>query len=267
MLIVFDGAVDIPDDLADSPLLRRVPGEVWDGETALGDADSFWAQLRQGNYPSMTPPTVSALAAAYDHPDVVVALHVSGRLSATVRRAEEAAERAGPGIVVIDTGSISVGAGLVVAAVYHFAQHMGGSDSLVEFAKSLPGRLHTFAIVQDVESLRRGDRSGLLPSSHLARNHPLLLAVRGRIVALSQPKHRSGAISDLATHVRRSTGPRSGAWALGHGDAADAESVVDHLTKSLEAPPRFVTRLDPTVGAHLGPDSIVVGVISGPINV
>jgi DegV family protein with EDD domain len=266
MLIVFDGAVDIPDDLAASPLLRRVPGEVWDGETALGDPDSFWTQLRKGNYPSTTPPTVSALATAYEHPDLVIALHVSGRLSATIRRAEEAAERAGPGIIVIDTGSISVGAGLVVAAVHHFAQHMGGSDSLIDFARSLPARLHTFAIVQDIESLRRSDRSGLLPSSHLARNHPLLLAVRGRIVALSQPKHRSGAISDLATHVRRSAGPNPGAWAFGHGDAPDAESVVAHLTGTFRAPPRYVTRLDPTVGAHLGPDSIVVGVMSGPID-
>lgn len=268
MLIVYDGAVDIPDDLTDSPLLRRVPGEVRDGGEPLGgDSDKFWAELRKGHYPSTTPPTVNALAEAYDHPDLVLALHVSGRLSATTQRAEEAAERAGPGVIVIDTGSISVGAGLVVAAVHRFAQSMAGGDSIIDFARSLPARLHTFAIVQDVESLRRSDRSGLLPSTHLARNHPLVVAVRGRVVSLAQPRHRSGAITDIAAHARRSAGPSPGAWALGHGDASDAESVVDHLSKTFGAPPRFVTRLDPTVGAHLGLDSIVVGAISGQIDV
>lgn len=267
MLIVTDGAVDVPETLMGSALLRRVPGEVWTGESPFtGDPEEFWAQLRKGNYPSTTPPTVSALTEAYQHPDLVVGLHVSSELSVTMARAGEAAQRAGPGVIVIDTRSLSVGAGLIVTAVHRAAQSPNAHESIVDFARSLPDRLHTFALIQEVESLRRSDRSGLLPGSHLVRNHPLVLAVRGRVVYLAQPKHRGAAVDELARHVRRSAGTTLGAWALGHGDAADIDAIVDHLSAAIGQSPRFCVSLDPTVGAHLGPDAIVVGAITDPVD-
>jgi DegV family protein with EDD domain len=268
MLIVTDGAVDVPETLLGSGLLRRVPGEIWSGEAPFpGGVDEFWAELRKGHYPSTTPPTVSALVTAYEHPDLVIGLHVSRRLSGTVSRADEAAARAGSGVVVVDTRSLSVGAGLLVTAVHRAAQSPDPPESIIDFAQALPERLHTFALVQDVDSLRRSDRAGLIPSSHLARNHPLVLAVRGRVVALAQPKNRSAAIDELIKHLRRSVDNELGAWALGHGDASDVDAVVDHLSNTLGQPPRFFTALGPTVGTHLGPDALVLGAITGPIEI
>jgi DegV family protein with EDD domain len=267
MLVVTDGAVDVPAALEGSAVLRRVAGGVWLGEEAfVGDADEFWAQLRKGSYPSTTPPTVSELMAAYRHPDLVIAVHVSGQLSATVARAKEAADRVGPGVVVVDSRSLSVGAGLIVSAVHCSAVKLGPSQSLVELARSLPDRLHTFALVQEVESVRRSDRASLLPATHLARNLPLVLAVRGRVVPLGQPKHRRGAIDDLARHVRDSTQGALGSWALGHGDAADIGAVADRLSEALGQTPRYCTTLDPAVGAHLGPESLVVGAVTDAVD-
>lgn len=267
MKIVIDGAIDMPPALDDSPLLQRVLGEVWMGtERYTGDAAEFWAQVRSGRYPSTTPPTVNALVDAYEQSDVVIGLHVSGQLSATVARADEAAVRVGSGVVVIDTRSLSVGAGLIVAAVHKAAQAEQGLASLVAFARQLPDRLHTYALVQDVASLRRGDRAGLLPSSHLEHNHPLVVAVRGRVVALAQAKHRGGALEELGRHLRRTVGADLGAWALGHGDAADVDRVADYLTNGLGRPPSYSTPLDPTVGTHLGPDSVVVGALTGAVD-
>jgi DegV family protein with EDD domain len=266
MLIVTDGAVDIPGDLMGSDLVTQVPGEIWgtDGPQQV-DREEFWAGLRRGEYPSTSPPTISALMSAYDHPDLVIALHVSGQLSATVQRAQEAAGRVGSGVRVIDTGSLSVGAGLIVSEVHRTARSQS-APSLIDLAQSLPPRLHTFALIQDVDALRRSDRSGLLPSSHLARNHPMVLAIRGRVVPLAQPKHRTSALIDLAQHLRHRPGPNPRAWALGHGDASDVSSVVSELSRVMEGDPAFVTYLDPTVGVHLGPDSLVVGVLSEPIS-
>ncbi|MDA8399240.1 MAG: DegV family protein [Actinomycetota bacterium] len=265
MLIVTDGAVDVPESLTGSALLRRVPGEVWSGEAPFtGGLEDFWAQLRKGNHPLTTPPTVSALTAAYQHPDLVIGLHVSSELSATMARASEAAQRAGPGVVVVDTRSLSVGAGLIVTAVHRAAQSADAPDSIIDFARSLPDRVHTFALIQDVESLRRSDRSGLLPRAHLARK-PLVLAVRGRVVSLAQPNHRQAAVKEVAWRLRRSAGATLGAWALGHGDAADVDGIVERITAAIGQRPRFCTSLDPTVGAHLGPDAIVVGAVTGPV--
>jgi DegV family protein with EDD domain len=262
MLIVTDGAIDLPEDLAQSLLLRTVPGEVRLGAVPLtGSPDEFWALLRRGVYPSTSPPTVSALADAYRHQGPVVAIHVSARLSATMARAGEAAARSAPGVVLVDSRSLSVGAGLVAAAVHRAVQGLSDTRAIMDLARSLPERLHTFAVIQEVESLRRSDRSGLLPAAHLRRNHPLLLAVRGRVVLLSQPRTRSRALAELASHLGHWAGP----WALGHGDASDRDAIVDQLTQVIGRPPAFLARLDPTVGAHAGPESIVVGIITGPV--
>jgi DegV family protein with EDD domain len=266
VLIVTDGAVDIPEDLMASDLVTQVPGEIWGTDRSReADREEFWAGLRRGEYPSTGPPTVSALMSAYQHPDLVIALHVSGQLSATVQRAQEAAERLGSGVSVIDTGSFSVGAGLIVSEVHRVARSES-APSLLDLARSLPQRLHTFALVQDVDALRRSDRSGLLPRSHLARNHPMVLAIHGRVVPLAQPKQRTGALIELAQHLRHRPGSNPRAWALGHGDAADVSAVVNELSKVMDRDPAFVTYLYPTVGVHLGPDSLVVGVLSDPIS-
>jgi DegV family protein with EDD domain len=266
MLIVTDGAVDLPDHLEHSSQLRVVAGQVWlNDKPVSGSADEFWALLRRGTYPSTTPPTVDELAEAYQRTDPVFAIHVSAELSSTMARAIEAAERAGPDVTLIDTRSLSVGAGLIAAAVHRILEDTPDQESIIEFARSLPDRLHTFALIQEVEALRRSDRSGLLPPGHLARHHPLLLAVRGRVVSLGQPKNRAAALKDLVGHTQHSVGKQMGAWALGHGDAADRDALVEQLSRDLHGPPAFVARLDPTVGAHVGPDAVLVGAISGPI--
>jgi DegV family protein with EDD domain len=266
VLIVTDGAVDMPESLSGSDLLLQVPGEITgDGGSIRLRPEEFWTQLRGGFYPSTSPPSVNALVDAYRQSEFVVALHVSEQLSATVSRGREAAERVGSGVTVVDTGSLSVGSGLVVAAVHRAcAQNSADGESVLELAKSLPPRLHTFAIIQNVESLRRSDRSGLLPKAHLARSHPLVLAIRGRVVPLAQPKHRRAAIEDLVSHIGHAA-HLPGPWALGHGDAADVHEVIDEISHLLDRPPAFVSLLDPTVGVHVGPDALVVGVLSGPV--
>ena len=268
MIIVTDGAVDLPDWLEESPAIRKVSGRLWLGNDPVrGGTDAFWSLVRDHQYPTTTPPTVSDLTEAYRHQDLVIGLHVSAILSATASHAREAATRAGPGAIVIDTRSFSVGAGLVVAAVRRAVESPLEHQSIIDYARSLPERLHTFALIQEIETLRRSDRSGLLPPGHLAKNHPLLLAVRGRVMALGQLKNRDAALRKLVWHLKTSTEPASvGAWAIGHGDIANAAALLDQLSRQIGSQPAFVTRLDPTVGAHLGPDSVVVAAISGPVD-
>ena len=118
MLVVTDGAVDLPPRLSSGKGVRVVPGEVWVGDEPFhGDQAVFWDLLRGGTFPSTNPPTVSALAEAYDAGELVCAVHVSADLSATMARGQEAAARVGSGVIVIDTRSLSVGAGMIAAAV------------------------------------------------------------------------------------------------------------------------------------------------------
>lgn len=266
VVIVTDAAVDLPPGLEDAPSVRVVPGQVWLGEEPFaGRTEQFWGMVRAGAFPSTTPPTVAALARAYRSAQDVLAVHVSAELSATVCRAEAAAATAGRPVPVVDSRSLSVGAGLVVAAVHHVVEEGASPGQAADYARSLADRLHTFVVVQDVEWVRRSNRSGLLPPGHLARRRPVVVAVRGRVVPLDEVRHRTGALRSVVEHLRRSTGGLLGAWALGHGDAADRDALLGHLTKELGMPPAFHAPLDPTVGAHLGPESLVVAAVTGAV--
>jgi fatty acid-binding protein DegV len=114
MLIVTDAAVDLPPVLEFSGRVRVVAGDIWVGDDLFqGPRDEFWSILRRGTFLSTTPPTVNALADAYRHDDLVLGVHVSAELSATVTRAHAAAQRAGAGVVVVDSRSLSLGYSLV----------------------------------------------------------------------------------------------------------------------------------------------------------
>jgi DegV family protein with EDD domain len=265
MLLAVDGAVDLPVPMAASARVRVVSGAVWlGGQHFVGDRSEFWSQLRSGADFSTTPPSVSALTEAYRTADPVCALHVSAALSATVAHAREAASLASTQVAVIDTRSLSVGSGLV-AAILHDSLVSGqatAAGSVADEARFLCDRLHTFALIQDVTTLRRSGRAGLLPGREGSRRRPLILGLRGRAIALDEPKDRAAAIRQLAARAQDASRPAITAWALGHGDAFDLGKVQQQLTVTLGTPPRFVTPIDPTVGAHVGPDAIVVGALS-----
>lgn len=261
-MLVVDGAVDLPPGLAESGGIRVVSASVFAGQQPFtGGVDEFWTRLRAGESFSTTPPTVNALMEAYRQPVPMCALHVSGELSATLSRATEAARRAGGQVEVVDSHSFSVGTGLVAARLLGQGERAAEGASMAESARRLVHRLHTFVLVQDLKTLLHSGRSGLLPSTNLSHRRPLLLSVRGRVLALDQPRDRAAAIRKLAQRAREAAGPALSAWALGHGAATDLAEVHEVLTKAFGFSPAFEVPLDPSVGAHVGPQSLVVGVL------
>lgn len=262
MLIVVDGAVDLPPELEGSPSVRVVPSQVWvDEEPWAGDRREFWDRLRAGDHFSTSPPTVAALAAAYADGDPVIAVHVSAELSATVARAEQAAADRGT-VTVVDSRSLSVGAGLLAAEVASAARPGVPAEVIAARARKLPSRLHTLALVQDTATLQRSGRAGLLPPGHLARGRPLLLSLRGRAIPLEQVRDRAHALGQLIRHALDVSGSGGISWALGHGECHDVTEITSRLAGHLGGAPRYVTALDPAVGAHVGPDAIIVGLLA-----
>jgi DegV family protein with EDD domain len=262
MIVVVDGAVDLPEALVSSSSVRIVDGEVRCAEAAFnGRREAFWRRLRAGDHFSTAPPSVEALARAYRHDGLVLAVHVSKEMSATVAHAQEAAQLGGT-VEVIDSRSLSVGSGLVAQAILEAGASGRREAEMAEWARAFPRRVHTFALIQDIQTLQRSGRAGLLPATHLSKGKPLLLALRGRAVALGQVKDRKHAVQSIGRHASDVALAGRPKWALGHGAASDLGDVTSRLTEGLGSEPSFVTELDPTVGAHLGPDAIVLGVVS-----
>ncbi len=263
--LVVDGAVDLPPGLRASGEVRVVAQEVWGGDQLFeGSTEEFWAELRAGKHFSTTPPSVNALADAYRSGGEVCAVHVSGELSATVSRAREAAERSAAPVAVVDSRSLSVGAGLVAFLVHEAAGAGSSWAELAELVARTAERVHTFALVADVGPLRRSERIRLPHSTHLhlRPEHPVLLALRGRAVALEHPRDRVAGLRDLVRHARHSVDEAIVGWTMGHGDVRDPDALRARLAEGFGRDAMYSCPIDPIVGAHLGPEAVVVGVYS-----
>lgn len=264
MLIATDTAVDLPAELEISTQIRIAAGVVrLDDQVFSGSTPAFWQAVRSGARPSTAPPSLATLTAAYTADDPVIAIHASAELSATVAHATDAARLFPGSVTVVDSRSIGPGAGLVVVAAHRAAQRGETPPHVAALAAAAAAKLHTFALIDDPEWLSRSGRSGLSPNLHLSHRRPpvLVLALRGRAVILDHAKHRNDAVRHLATHAEAGRGHAGHEWAICHGDAADIGKATEQIASALSRPPTFSRLLGPTVGAHVGPGAILVGVL------
>lgn len=261
MTVVVDGAVDLPPEALAWADVRTVPAHVLvGGEPFDGLPAALWEALRGGRSVATTAPTVSELADAFGQGTPIVAVHVSGELSLTVVRAREAAERVPGPVTVVDSGSLSVGAGLAAVEARRIQATATSYEEAGHLLRELPGRVHTLAVVADPAWLVRSGRGGIVPG-RVSTRHPVILAVHGRPVVLEQPKDRRAVVRHLARRIHDHGLAAATDWALGHADAADVDAVAEVLAGTFGRPPAFVVPVDVTVGVHLGPDALVVGVL------
>jgi DegV family protein with EDD domain len=259
--IVIDGAVDLPLPRGG---VASVPAHIFkDGQPWSGDVAGFWSALREDALGwSTAPPAAAELAAVYQGEELVLAVHVSAELSATVEHARGAAEQTDAVVSVVDSRSLSVGAGLVVTGVHDSAVDLAEASHA---AANVVARVHTYVLVERVDYLLRSGRFGLLQGEHLKPKQHYLLGVKGHAIPFGHSRSRDRAFSSLLDHVRRTAPHGVERWALSHGSARDVEELTSRASQVVGSEPDFVVALDPTVGIHVGPDAIVfAAVAAGP---
>lgn len=258
--VVTDGAVDLP-AAAGVTVVRgpvRLDGEAWDGDLAR-----FWAELgKRAQLPATEAPAVDQLAAAYAGTDPVLAVHVSGELSRTVAHARRAAAASACPVQVVDSRSLSVGAGLLVMAAREAVDAGVHGERLTRMVDAWVGQLHVHALIDDVGLLVRGGRAGLVAAGLSRHAHRQVVAVKGHAIPIREVRHRAEGIRELIEHVREHADGGVTRWAVGHGDAADRGEFVERVAGLFGCEPSYVTLLGAPVGAHMGPRSLVLGFLS-----
>ena len=90
----------------------------------------------------------------------IVSIHVSGKLSGTVRAAEKArdAVRARCLVDVIDSSSVSMGLGLTVLAAAEKARAGASAREIVSYVRRLTPNVHILFFVDTLDYLQQGGR-------------------------------------------------------------------------------------------------------------
>lgn len=272
--VVVDSGADLPASECVRLGIVMVPVRVNFGDedfldkVSLGTAQ-FYRRLRDGGVlPQTSQPTPGDFRRQFEmqlaHHAGVVYTGISRAISGTLQSGEHAAARVDAARVrVVDTGHASCGAGLIALTAAEAAAAGASPEDVAALAARLRHETWTWAVARDIGF---GVRGGRVPRWA----GPVVETLGVTPVAKMQPGGKlaiAGALwgrrdvpARFARYVVRRL-PRGARWRVmvGHCDAAaDGQLLLDALRKLLDCDAGWLVEAGPAIGAHAGPQALVV---------
>jgi DegV family protein with EDD domain len=269
--VVTDSACDLPQDLVDELGIAIVPLTIRFGEEEFVDrqdlsSTEFWSRCDASpTLPETAAPSPGAFEAVYREAaeaghDGVVAIVLSGGLSATLQAAQLAADSVADVIPVrvVDSKQVSAALGLMAINAARLANAGKGIEDIAGAAGDQATRTKLYATFDTLDNLRKGGRIGRAQAffGTVLSMKPVIELVDGVVEAESRQRTRSKSLRHLADKVREAG--KIDALMLLHADAPDYE---DELTLLAELMPRdqiIVTKVGAVIGTHSGPRAMGV---------
>jgi DegV family protein with EDD domain len=269
--VVTDSACDLPQELAEQLGITIVPLTVRFGEEEFVDRRDltpaeFWARCDASpTLPETAAPSPGAFedafrAAADEGHDGVVAVLLSGGLSATLQAAQVAADSVSEVIRVrtVDSKQASAALGVIALNAARWAATGGKIDEIADGAEDEARRTRLYATFDTLEYLRKGGRIGraqALLGSMLSMK-PVIELVDGVVEPESRQRTRGRSIQHLATRVREAMPVEH--LLLLHADAPDHEELLAMLSELVPGEDIIVTKIGAVIGTHTGPRAMGV---------
>ncbi len=270
--IVTDSACDLPQELADRWGIEIVPLSIRFGDEELVDreqlsTDEFWARCaRSSELPSTAAPSPGRFEQAYRTlaergVDGVVAVTLSGALSATNQSAELAARAVGADgldVRVVDSRSVTLGLGTIALACAQRAADGASIDDVAVLAARAADRTRVFGALDTLENLKKGGRIGnakaLLATALSIK--PIIEVADGVVEQHGKQRTRSKALAYLVEKVATFAG-RMEHLAVLHADCDDVDEFVA-MVRPFATEDIVVGQIGPVIGAHAGKGTIGV---------
>ncbi len=266
--IVTDSSCDLPDELVESHRIAVVPLTVRFGEEEFVDrvdldASEFWKRCAAADVlPETSAPSPGAFEEVYrdalaDGYDSVVAVMLSGDLSATIQAAEAAARSVTDDIAVhvVDSKTVTMGLGNLVLRAARLAEGGATAEEVADRARSDARRTRAFAALDTLENLRKGGRIGAARSmlGSLLSIKPIIEVKDGSVVEAGKQRTRARALKLLAEKVREHSPVES--LAVMHADCPDVDRFVATLNEVYDDE-IVVGEIGAVIGAHAGPGTM-----------
>ena len=269
--IVTDSSCDLPDNLITEMNIKIVPLKIRFGDTEFVDrveltTEQFWEKCQASDeLPSTAAPSPGAFVeefqnAASEGATGVVAIILSGELSATIEAAQQAAQLVKDEIEVrvIDSRTVTLGLGSVVMGAASAANSGANIEEVAAIASDSVNRTQVHAALDTLENLRKGGRIGAAGSllGSMLSIKPLIEVRNGVVEPAGKQRTRGKALSYLVGVVEQNADQIEQIFVT-HAACDDVESFVEQV-KSVVSVEVLVGEVGPVVGAHAGIGTIGV---------
>ncbi|RZQ64507.1 DegV family protein [Amycolatopsis suaedae] len=271
--VITDSTACIPDQLASQWGIRVVQVQLQVGDR-LDDEHRFnrpelIAAMRAGEEVSTSPPEVGAFFWAYQDAlssgaSAVVSIHISGRMSATARAAQEAAQQTPVPVHVVDSQTTGMSLGFAALSAARAAAAGAQLRRVLDAATYRSQTSTELLYVDTLDYLRRGGRIGGAAAwvGTALSLKPLLTVREGEVRPVSRVPGRRRAqakLVDLAVD-RAGTRPVDVA-VVRFGDDEQVLDLADQLRKRVrDVRDLVVAEASTVIGAHVGPGALGITV-------
>jgi len=281
MQIVTDSGVDMmltPDERRDLhihvvPLVVSLDGKSYREGLDITPDEFYEKLLATDALPTTSQPSPGDLAAVYRElaasDPSILSIHISSGLSGTLNSARTAAASVPEAkITIVDTKTLSVGAGLQVEAAARALRAGWSLDAVLAMVQRLQQASHTMFTLKELKYLIHGGRishmKGLIAS--LLDIKPLIGVENERGTYEQMAQHRSfpSALRGLAELPAKWI-PKGSAVRAQVAHACNPEAaaeLVENVSRLFDCTWRPTARMSLVLGAHTGPS--MVGVVVTP---
>ena len=269
--IVTDSTADLSPEQVKKYGIRVVPITVLFGEESFADgvelsAEDFYQRLTSGTVlPKTSQPSPEAFRQVYEElagkDEVILSMHVSGKLSGTLNSAELASKMVSSKVIPIDTKTASQGiARSVLIAAEAAGRDMPLDEILKVVDKSIARTFSVFA-VDTLEYLQKNGRIGKAASllGSLLQIRPILYAdPEGMVAPYDKVRGRSQVIPSLVAAALKnvSTDNPVNLSVVHSGALESAQTLLEELKGNYDIADLHVGMVGPAIGAHIGPGAV-----------
>jgi len=268
--IMTDSVCDIPQALLEKWNIGVIPCYVnFEGNSYLDDGTQFdragfYSRLPQmKDFPTTAAPSPALaeemLKEAMEGYDHIVSVNVAAKLSATLNNIRLGGQQGLPGqVTVLDSGGVTMSIGSQALVAARVAAETGDVDAVVAAVESTRKRQKLYAIIANLEYLRRSGRVNAISAfaGSILQIKPILDVHDGEVDVAERVRTMSKAVSRLRA-LTEAQAPLEHLTILQIENEEGAEQLKDMLKGVLPAD-NITVMAGPTLGVHIGPGSLGV---------
>lgn len=272
--IVTDSVCDLPPQTIKELGIITIPIQVCFGTEVYRDGidistEDFYKKLETSKvFPTTAVPPPAEFIKAYDQAaaeaDEIAVITLSSRLSGFYNAAKQAVElmTKKARVEVIDSQWVIMAEGFIVMKAAQAARQGAGLDEIVKLVQRNINRVATCSVFDTLEYLQRGGRISKIAAmmGNMMHIHPILGMKDGEVVSLGRRRSRAEAMDYMYDFVMEYNNIEEMSVAC-YKAADDAEALIERLNAKFPRERVIRSRTSPVIGAHTGPNLLVVAVL------
>ncbi|WP_227395338.1 DegV family protein [Jeotgalibacillus aurantiacus] len=241
------------------PLTLTIDGESYLDRIDLSPSEFMKKMAAAKDLPKSSQPSAGAFKEVYDELSAdgsdIISIHMTGKMSGTVRSAESASELTDADVTVIDSGFISRALAYQVIEAAKMAQNGVGKDEILKRVQHVKDHSHLFVVVDTLENLVKGGRigKGRAMIGSLLNIKPIASLAGGEYTPVSKARSHNQVVKYLSGQFENDTTDKSiKAVDIVHADGLKLAKMLD---EKLPATVR-IDETTPVISTHTGAGAI-----------